>query len=149
MLRGQALLISVTCVRLRERVGGPASRTPARAYPSMSGRHLVSCNDLSLTIGDVTVPVPAEVSHPERVAWLLPGEANNLMTSLDDKNDDGELSLSVVTALFHLDDGITRKYLRWICQKELLRQDMCLVGEPGPALRWLVLLYSCITRREL
>nr|CCC90591.1 conserved hypothetical protein [Trypanosoma congolense IL3000] len=149
MLRGQALLISVTCVRLRERVGGPTSRTPARAYPSMSDRHLVSCNDLSLTIGDVTVPVPAEVSHPERVAWLLPGEANNLMTPLDDKNDDGELSLSVGTALFHLDDGITRKYLRWICQKELLRQDMCLVGEPGPALRWLVLLYSCITRREL
>nr|CAJ2467816.1 unnamed protein product [Leishmania braziliensis] len=50
---------------------------------------------------------------------------------------------------FTLQDPLTRSYLRWIAQKEQLGQDMCLIGDPGPAMRWLVMLYSHLTRREI
>ncbi|RNF26831.1 putative heat shock protein HslVU, ATPase subunit HslU [Trypanosoma conorhini] len=113
---------------------------------------------LLLTIGDITVPVPTSLHHPEHVNWLLPGAAScgdgaDKPESSDEFAThgfgDGGLQLRGGNAFFQLQDPTTRSYLRWMCQKEQLRQDMCLVGEPGPALRWLVQMYSHLVRREV
>ncbi|ESL05510.1 hypothetical protein TRSC58_06839 [Trypanosoma rangeli SC58] len=117
-----------------------------------------SSDGLLLTIGDVTVPVPTSLHHPEHVNWLPPGAATcgsgtNKEDARDDiatsDFDDRGLQLHGGNAFFQMQDPTTLSYLRWMCQKEQLRQDMCLVGEPGPALRWLVQMYSYIVRREV
>jgi MoxR-like ATPase len=43
----------------------------------------------------------------------------------------------------------TLALIRWIAQKELLGQDICLIGEPGPARRWLAMLYCRYAQREV
>ncbi|KAF8278544.1 putative AAA domain (dynein-related subfamily)/von Willebrand factor type A domain containing protein [Trypanosoma cruzi] len=117
-----------------------------------------STDGLLLTIGDITVPVPENLSHPENVKWLLPGIVGcGADTDKPDNSDDNSTGNMVEkgfqlhggNAFFQLNDSTTRGYLRWMCQKEQLRQDMCLVGEPGPAMRWLVQMYSYLVRREM
>ncbi|CAD2217090.1 AAA domain (dynein-related subfamily), putative [Angomonas deanei] len=61
----------------------------------------------------------------------------------------GELALNQENPFFSLRDPLTRSHLRWMAQKEILGQDMCLIGDQGPAMRWLVQLYSFLTRREI
>ncbi|XP_034490475.1 von Willebrand factor A domain-containing protein 8 [Drosophila innubila] len=43
----------------------------------------------------------------------------------------------------------TLHHLRWMLQKDLLRQDMFLIGGPGPLRRQLVMQYLELTQREL
>ncbi|SCU65074.1 AAA domain (dynein-related subfamily)/von Willebrand factor type A domain containing protein, putative [Trypanosoma equiperdum] len=149
MIRRQLLFSGFIRAVLKVYTSGTVSQTPIRSVTIMSGSSLACNRDVSLTIGDVTVPVPANVSHPERVTWVLPGDTTNSGAFHIGEDAADELSLDVGDMFFHLGDNATRQYLRWICQKELLKQDMCLTGEPGPALRWLVLLYSRLTRREV
>ncbi|RNF05748.1 putative heat shock protein HslVU, ATPase subunit HslU [Trypanosoma rangeli] len=131
----------------------PFTRSPLFAQGRGS-----SSDGLLLTIGDVTVPVPTKLHHPEHVNWLLPGAATcgNGANKTDARDDiatsdfgDRGLQLHGGNAFFQMQDPTTLSYLRWMCQKEQLRQDMCLVGEPGPALRWLVQMYSYLVRREV
>ncbi|KAG5511337.1 hypothetical protein GH5_07586 [Leishmania sp. Ghana 2012 LV757] len=117
-----------------------------------------------LTIGDVVISVPDYAVHPERVVWAPPGvdhtapylqpfavadaqeSATNPGGGLPSLNDH---AASEENMFFSVQDPLTRSYLRWIAQKEQLGQDMCLIGDPGPAMRWLVMLYSHLTRREI
>lgn len=41
------------------------------------------------------------------------------------------------------------KHLRWMLQKDSLKQDMFLLGPPGPLKRWLALLYCQLVGREV
>jgi hypothetical protein len=41
------------------------------------------------------------------------------------------------------------KHLRWMLQKDILKQDMFLLGPPGPLKRWLALLYCQLVGREV
>lgn len=118
----------------------------------------------TLTIGDVAVPIPDYVRHPQFVAWTIPTSDHSqqmLRCATDSSSSD---SCGVADRLrlppplldgnsgnmfFSLSDPLTRSYLRWMAQKEMLGQDMCIMGSPGPAMRWLVLLYSCVTHREV
>eukprot|EP00760_Papus_ankaliazontas_P017911 PhM_4_TR17397/c0_g1_i1/m.85845 len=43
----------------------------------------------------------------------------------------------------------TKHTLRWMMQKDLLDQDMFLLGHPGPLRRWLALMFCEITQREV
>lgn len=119
-----------------------------------------------LTIGDVVIPIPDYAVHPERVAWATPGVDHTepyLHREAERFRDDargGSAGSAALPSLhgggageenmfFSVQDPLTRSYLRWIAQKEQLGQDMCLIGDPGPAMRWLVMLYSHLTRREI
>lgn len=53
--------------------------------------------------------------------------------------NDGQLQISQ-TVLYHL---------RWMLQKDLLNQDMFLIGRPGPLRRTIVMQYLQLTQREL
>ena len=120
-----------------------------------------------LTIGDVVIPVPDYAAHPERVTWATPGVDHSApYLHRADANARGAAPSSFAgvaplpslqsgregeeeNMFFSVQDPLTRSYLRWIAQKEQLGQDMCLIGDPGPAMRWLVMLYSHLTRREI
>jgi MoxR-like ATPase len=119
-----------------------------------------------LTIGDVVIPVPDFAVHPERVMWAMPGvdhsapylhKAEKRAHDFAKADAGQRLSLPSLQGgeegeenmFFSVQDPLTRSYLRWIAQKEQLGQDMCLIGDPGPAMRWLVMLYSHLTRREI
>lgn len=52
--------------------------------------------------------------------------------------NDGQLRISQ-TILYHL---------RWMLQKDLLGQDMFLIGRPGPLRRSIVMQYLQLTQRE-
>ncbi|KPI84112.1 hypothetical protein ABL78_6828 [Leptomonas seymouri] len=120
-----------------------------------------------LTIGDVVIPVPDYAVHPERVLWAAPGVDHSApyLHKAEERSlgiaeggvEGGPATLPSLQGggqgeenlFFSLQDPLTRSYLRWIAQKEQLGQDMCLIGDPGPAMRWLVMLYSHLTRREI
>ncbi|KPA74668.1 hypothetical protein ABB37_08997 [Leptomonas pyrrhocoris] len=120
-----------------------------------------------LTIGDVVVPVPDYAVHPERVTWAAPGvdhtapylrhAETHAAGIVENAARGGRAALPPLQGgepgeenpFFSVLDPLTRSHLRWIAQKEQLGQDMCLIGDPGPAMRWLVMLYSHLTRREI
>lgn len=79
-----------------------------------------------LNIGDVKLPIATTHLQPERVPAVL---------------SDGCRTFFPMT-------HETRAAMRWMAQKELLGQDMCIVGEPGPLRRWLVQVYCHYARRE-
>jgi MoxR-like ATPase len=80
-----------------------------------------------LHIGDVALPIASVHAHPERIPNVL---------------SKGCKQFFPMTAE-------TRAALRWMAQKELLGQDMCLIGEPGPLRRWLALTYCHYAKREV
>ncbi|KAK7198606.1 AAA domain protein [Novymonas esmeraldas] len=140
--------------------------TPAMSHDDVD----VPCST-QLTIGDVVIPVPDYALHPERVAWASPGVDHTApylrphAASSGSPGASASVSADPTAGLpslggggaaaeeenmfFTVEDPLTRSYLRWIAQKEQLGQDMCLIGDPGPAMRWLVMLYSHLTRREI
>ncbi|XP_017030247.2 von Willebrand factor A domain-containing protein 8 [Drosophila kikkawai] len=81
----------------------------------------------SLTIGDVTVPL----SRPKD-PQLVPQQYVKYAP-------DGTLQLTQ-SALHHL---------RWMLQKDALRQDMFLLGQPGPRRRQLAMQFLELTQREV
>ncbi|KAG5510829.1 hypothetical protein JKF63_07901 [Porcisia hertigi] len=139
--------------------GERRSGTPAMSRDGVE----VPCST-QLTIGDVVISVPDYAVHPERVVWASPGvdhTAPYLLPAASADSQTGAMdpvgslpslsdaSLAEDNTFFSVQDPLTRRYLRWIAQKEHLGQDMCLIGDPGPAMRWLVMLYSHLTRREI
>ena len=80
-----------------------------------------------LRIGDVSLPIYEEI-NPERIPCGLPAAAFKF---------------------FPLKSRETLGYLRWIAQKELLGQDVCIIGDPGPAKRWIAMIYAQVARREV
>ncbi|KAG5485809.1 hypothetical protein LSCM1_07222 [Leishmania martiniquensis] len=155
---------------LRRSSGGDRAAATSRAGVQHAGTPTmpqdcvaVPCST-QLSIGDVVIPVPDYAVHPERVVWTSPGVDHTArylqpIASVDAQestmNPRGGLpSLRDNAAVeenmfFSVQDPLTRSYLRWIAQKEQLGQDMCLIGDPRPAMRWLVMLYSHLTRREI
>ncbi|XP_017094765.2 von Willebrand factor A domain-containing protein 8 [Drosophila bipectinata] len=83
--------------------------------------------DDSLTIGDVSVRL-TKPKHPQ----LVPQQYVNYAP-------DGTLQLTQ-SALHHL---------RWMLQKDALRQDMFLLGPPGPLRRQLAMQFLELTQREV
>lgn len=77
-------------------------------------------------IGDVKIKVKASQSKTEKVpqGYL----------------DEGNLSALSPTMLRHL---------RWMMQKDLLKQDMFLIGPPGPSRRWLAMSYAQLLQRDV
>ncbi|XP_068159002.1 von Willebrand factor A domain-containing protein 8 isoform X1 [Drosophila tropicalis] len=81
----------------------------------------------SLTIGDITVRL-TKPQHP----YLVPQQYVQYAP-------DGTLQLTQ-SALHHL---------RWMLQKDALKQDMFLLGQPGPLRRQLAMQYLELTQREV
>ncbi|CUG86776.1 GPI-anchored surface protein, putative [Bodo saltans] len=80
-----------------------------------------------LHIGDVALPIASAHAHPERIPNVLSEGCKQFFPMTSE----------------------TRAALRWMAQKELLGQDMCLIGEPGPLRRWLALTYCHYAKREV
>lgn len=88
-------------------------------------------------------------------------------SKVNDKDDKKTISIGDVTKhikipkhpelvpvkyLPNADDAIpleTLKHLKWILQKDLLGQDVFLIGRPGPLRRSVVMQYLQLTQREL
>ena len=78
----------------------------------------------NISIGDVSKELPKVVKNPEFVpVKYLP------------RDDDLPLE--------------TLKHLKWLMQKDILGQDIFLIGRPGPLRRQLALQYLQLTQREL
>ena len=78
----------------------------------------------NISIGDVSKDLPEVVNNPELIpVKYLPR--------------DEDLPLETV------------KHLKWLMQKDLLGQDVFLIGRPGPLRRQLALQYLQLTQREL
>ena len=76
----------------------------------------------TVCIGDVCIDVPISTKHPERVppAIITVWETNYTLLS----------------------------HLKWIMSKDLLGQDMFLIGSPGPFRRRLAKTYVSLVNRE-
>ncbi|ALC48679.1 c12.2 [Drosophila busckii] len=81
----------------------------------------------TLTIGDISVPL-SQPKQPQLVPQQYVSYA-----------EDGSMQLTQ-TALHHL---------RWMLQKDALKQDMFLLGQPGPLRRQLAMQFLELTQREL
>ena len=78
----------------------------------------------NISIGDVSKELPKVINNPELIpVKYLP------------KNDDLPVE--------------TLKHLKWLMQKDILGQDVFLIGRPGPLRRQLALQYLQLTQREL
>ena len=83
-----------------------------------------SSENKKISIGDVSKELPTVVNNPELIpAKYLP------------KDDDLPVE--------------TLKHLKWLMQKDILGQDVFLIGRPGPLRRQLALQYLQLTQREL
>ncbi|XP_039499673.1 von Willebrand factor A domain-containing protein 8 [Drosophila santomea] len=102
------------------------ARIPRRSWASTTAGKDQPVED-SLTIGDVSVRL-RKPKHPQLVPQQYVKYA-----------EDGTLQLSQ-SALHHL---------RWMLQKDALRQDMFLLGQPGPLRRQLAMQFLELTQREV
>ena len=98
-----------------------SSGTNKCRYLSTGG---VSGKQKNISIGDVSKDLPEVVNNPELIpVKYLPR--------------DEDLPLETI------------KHLKWLMQKDLLGQDVFLIGRPGPLRRQLALQYLQLTQREL
>ncbi|EDW00287.1 von Willebrand factor A domain-containing protein 8 [Drosophila grimshawi] len=98
-----------------------------RGWAISGSRDAKDLDGSQITIGDVTMPL-VKPKEPH----LVPHKYVNYAP-------DGTLQLTQ-TALHHL---------RWMLQKDSLKQDMFLLGAPGPMRRHLVMQFLEVTDREL
>ncbi|KAH8408927.1 hypothetical protein KR009_003780 [Drosophila setifemur] len=96
-----------------------------------------------LTIGDVSVRL-SKPKNPELVPQQYGEDATNYRNPFPlffpvKYAEDGSLQLTQ-SALHHL---------RWMLQKDALRQDMFLLGQPGPLRRQLAMQFLELTQREV
>ena len=78
----------------------------------------------NISIGDVSKDLPKAVKNPEFVPVKYLPRDEDLPPE-------------------------TIKHLRWLMQKDILGQDVFLIGRPGPLRRQLALQYLQLTQREL
>ena len=82
----------------------------------------------SISIGDMSKTRVLPFPHPELIPFKIPSIKGTICT---------------------IENQEIIKHLRWMLQKDNLRQDMFLIGPPGPLKRWLALLYCQLVGREV